>query len=274
MSVKLVFPLVLLIGTLCTTAWAQEYYGQPAQQPTQGAATYDWTFTTSVNYSTGDFGTSSTTNTVYVPFTLQRNLSQGRVYLTIPYIDQQSGPGVQAVGGRPFRVNGGAGNSGWAGGLGDVILGGSYDLLREPDRPMDLSGFASVKFPSADQDKNLGTGEFDETLGLAGSKGLGGNWSALGRIGYTFIGDPPGMDLDNHFFYAAGVGYQWTKETFSSISYEERTRLVNGRPNPRDLVLGVDHQLNETTGIFGNLGFGLSEGSPDISVTAGMSLWF
>ncbi len=273
MSMKLVLPLVVLMGALCATAWAEQY-GQPVQQPTQRAATRDWTLTTSVTYSTGDFGTSTTTNTVYVPVTLQRNLSQGRVYLTVPYIDQQSGPGVQAFGGRPFRVSGGAGNSGWNGGVGDIILGGSYDLLREPDRPLDLSGFASVKFPSADKDKNLGTGEFDETLGLAGSKSIGGNWSVLGRVGYTFIGDPPGVNLKNQFFYAAGVGYQWTKETFSSISYEERTKLVNGRPNPRDLVLGVDHKLNETTGIFGDLDFGLSEGSPDIAVTAGMSWWF
>lgn len=146
--------------------------------------------------------------------------------------------------------------------------------MREGDKLFNLSGFGTVKFPTADKDKRLGTGEFDESLGLTASKNIDKNWSILGRIGYIFIGDPPGVDLNNQFFYDIGVGYQWSQATFSSITYEEKTKLINGQSNPRDLILGVDQKLNETVGIFGNLDFGLSNGSPDISVTAGMNWWF
>ena len=270
---KQTFLMFLLAGVFCHTAWEQDY-GEPAQQPVQNLPAHDWTVTSSVNYSTGDFGTNTTTRTVYVPFTLQRNFTQGRVYATLPYISQKSGPGVRGFNGLPFRTGQTGTGNGWESGVGDIILGGSYDLLREPEKPFDLSAFGSIKFPTADDGKGLGTGEFDETLGLAASKSLDKNWSILGRLGYTFIGDPPGINFKNQFFYAAGVGYQWTDATFSSIVYEERTRLVNGQPNPRDLVLGVDHKLSETLGIFANLGFGLSNSSPDTFATAGVNAWF
>ncbi len=272
--VKRILWMVLLVTIGGNVAWAEDY-GEPVQEPVHNAPQHDWTFTTSVNYSTGDFGTSTTTDTVYVPFTLQRNFSLGRVYLTIPYIDQRSGTDVNAFGGRPFRTGGpGTGDTGWVGGLGDIILGGSYDLLREPDKPFDLSAFSSIKFPTANKNKRLGTGKFDESLGLTASKDLGKNWSVLGRIGYTFNGEPSGIDLEDQFFYDIGVGYQWTKETFTSITYEEKTKLIDGQSDPRDLILGVEQKLNETVGVFGNLDFGLSNGSPDFSVTVGMNVWF
>ena len=271
---KKILLMVLLAGVFCHAAWAQDY-GEPGQRPVQNAPAHDWTVTSSVNYSTGDFGTDTTTRTIYVPFTLQRNFSQGRVYATFPYISQKTGgSGVRAFNGQPFLTGQTGGSNGWESGVGDIILGGSYDLLREPEKPFDLSAFGSIKFPTADDDKGLGTGEFDETMGLAFSKSLDKNWSVLGRAGYTFVGDPPGANFKNQFFYAAGVGYQWTDATFSSVSYEERTRIVNGEPNPRDIVLGVDHKLSETLGVFGNLGFGLSNSSPDTFVTAGVSVWF
>ncbi len=268
-----IFWMIFLVGILGHTAWAEDEYGKPAQEPVQNAPKYDWTFISSVNYSTGDFGTGTTTNTVYIPFTIQRNLSQGRVYLTVPYIDQNNTTGVSAIGGRPFRTGSGI-TTGWNGGLGDIILGGSYDVLREPDRPFDLSPFASVKFPTADKNKNLGTGKFDESLGITASKNLDKNWSVLGRIGYTFIGDPAGIKLNNQFFYDLGVGYQWTEATFTSITYEQKTRLISGQPNPQDLIFGIDQKLTQALGVFGNLDVGLSKGSPDIAVTAGMDWSF
>ncbi len=269
---KRILLVIFLVGILGYRAWAEEY-GKPAQEPVQNAPKYDWTFISSVNYSTGDFGTGTTTDTIYIPFTMQRNFSQGRAYLTIPYIDQRNTAGVSDIAGRPFRIGSGV-NSGWSGGLGDIILGGSYDLLREPDRPLGLSPFGWIKFPTADKNKNLGTGEFDETLGLSASKNLDKNWSVLGRIGYAFIGDPPGINLHNQFFYDAGVGYQWTPQTFTSIMYEEKTRLISGQPNPQDLILGIEQKLTQALGVFGNLDIGLSKGSPDIAVTAGMAWSF
>lgn len=121
---KRILLLIFLVGILGHMAWAEQY-GGAAQEPVQNAPTHNWTFTSSVNYSTGDFGTNTTTDTVYVPFTLQRNFSEGRVFLTIPYIDQKSGTDVSAFGGRPFRTrNTGVNNTGWNGGLDDIILGG------------------------------------------------------------------------------------------------------------------------------------------------------
>ena len=42
----------------------------------------------------------------------------------------------------------------------------------------------------------------------------------------------------------------------------------------RRLILKVNHQLDQVTGAKGALGVGLSNGSPDISVTAGFNRQF
>ena len=89
-----------------------------------------------------------------------------------------------------------------------------------------------------------------------------------------YIGDPPRVDLNNEFAYDVGAGYHFSKETEATLFYRESTALVDNNDNPRDIILGVNHDLGEDIAIHGNLGFGLSDGSPDTSVLLGMSYWF
>lgn len=270
---KRIFLIVFFMELLCSFVWAQDE-PQKIQQQVSSPSTLDWTFSTSVNYSTGNFGTDTTTNTIYVPFTLQRNFAQSRVSWTIPYIYQTSGSQVSAIAGRPYQIRRSGDNTQSTSGVGDMLLKGGYDLLREPSGPLDLSLLGTIKFPTANKNKGLGTGEFDEGVGLFATKSLDKNWFVLGEVGYAFIGDPPGTSLNNEFLYAAGIGYRWSEATSSSISYEERTSLLDDRPNPRDLIIGIDHKLNKTVGLFGDVSFGLSKGSPDTALTAGMSVSF
>jgi len=234
------------------------------------SAGYDWQFGSSLTYSTGDFGTSETTDTVYWPFSVQRFFEQGDVTLTVPFLYQNSGPGVSAIGGRPFSTNQNFINDG-DGGIGDVLLKGRYYLLNDtPDR-FGLSTIGQIKFPTADEDKGLGTGEFDETFGLEASKHLQAPWTLYGDMYFTHIGDPPGVHLDNEFAFDAGVGYDLTDATQATLFYAERTALLDNRDNPRDVILGVNHDLNQQTNLYGDLGIGASDGSPDVSVTMGMA---
>ena len=134
--------------------------------------------------------------------------------------------------------------------------------------------FGQVKFPTADEKKGLGTGEFDETIGLETSKSLTEMWNIYADLYYSFIGDPPDVDFDNVVSYDVGVGYKITPETEATLYYRESTALLDSRENPRDILLGLNHKMDEKTKIKGEVGFGVSDGSPDVSATAGLDYLF
>lgn len=131
----------------------------------------DWKFSSSVTYETGDFGTGTTTDTVYAPLTLKRYFDRWDVSLTVPYITQETGAGVAAIAGRPVQIRKGRdGGTTTNEGLGDLVLKGGVDLMQEGEQPFSLSPVGKIKFPTADEEAGLGTGEFDEGVGLEASK--------------------------------------------------------------------------------------------------------
>ena len=272
---KLIETALMLFLLLCAAvgALADEGGAPESNQNTSSPAKYPWEFDAAVGYSSGDFGTSKTTRTVYWPFTLRRYLPEGDVSLTLPFINQKSGPGVAALSGRPFQIGTGAAQES-SGGIGDLLLKGRYYLFNEETQDFSLSPIAQIKFPTADDKDRLGTGEFDETLGMEAKKMFNERWAGYGDIYYTFIGDPPRVDLNNEFAYDVGAGYHFSKETEATLFYRESTALVDNNDNPRDIILGVNHDLGEDIAVYGSLGFGLSDGSPDTSVLLGMSYWF
>ncbi len=116
------------------------------------------------------------------------------VSVTVPCIYQETGSAVASIEGRPVQIRRttGVGNRTSTEGLGDIILKGGYDLLEEPEQPFNLSAVAKIKLPTANKDDGLGTGEFDEGVGLEASKRLDSRWTFLGDLYYTFIGSPLG----------------------------------------------------------------------------------
>src|SRR2546429_6842425 len=80
---------------------------------TQALAAEDdprWSFSTSVNYSVGDYGSNKDTTIVYVPFTLGvRPIDRLWLSLTLPYIYQSSENAVVTGGGVAARKRRGGG---------------------------------------------------------------------------------------------------------------------------------------------------------------------
>ena len=266
---------------LSLTVHAQENASDENTTTTQTARSYmeegqeEWEFMTSLTYETGDYGTSETTNTVYWPFTLKRYWERADASFTIPLLYQETGPGVTAIGGRAFQTSRFTfGSEATDSGIGDMLLKGRYYLFDETSQDFNLAAAGKIKFPTADDEEGLGTGEFDEGFGLEAGKTLNAFWSLYADIYYTFIGEPPGTDLDNEVAFNVGAGYNLTDETSASLFYQERTALVDGRDNPRDIFLALNHELNNTTDVFGGVSFGVSDGSPDFGVTAGTKYRF
>src|SRR5712664_4220339 len=98
-----------------------------------------WSFSTSVNYSVGDYGTNKNTTIVYVLFTFGvRPIDRLWLSLTLPYIYQSSENVVVTAGGVAVRKRGGGKfaapeRSTSESGFGDVLLKASYVVLDEKE---------------------------------------------------------------------------------------------------------------------------------------------
>lgn len=234
-----------------------------------------WAISSSISYFSGDYGTDITTNTVYIPVTLTRFFSRAELSVSLPYIYQESGEGVTAFGGFPLRTDDDdTGETRTAEGFGDVVLSGRFYSLYEDVHPINLSLMGEIKFPTADEEDGLTTGEFDETIGIEMSKSLSERWQAIVDLYYTFIGDPENFEIDDEFNYNLGLSYGFTPYTALTVIYQERTALVDDEDNPRQIVTYVSHQIKESIGLIGGVLFGLTDGSPDVGITGGFNWRF
>jgi hypothetical protein len=247
-------------------------------------------------YSSGDYGTASTTTITYLPLSIRRLFDNGDITLIIPYISITGSGAVTVLSGVPNRVSGSGASGGGGGGggknkkpgtvpptdpgestdsgLGDIILRGRYYLLDERGPFPTLALTGRIKFPTADSDRGLGTGRFDEGFGLEVTKKLVGNWIGFLDLGYTFIGDPPTADLRNQWNYDLGLGYYFTKDLLGSFYYEEWRALVEGLSNPRDLLFAMNYKATSVLRFNASLLVGLSDGAPDYGFTGGISFRF
>jgi hypothetical protein len=257
---------------------------------------YAWQVAVAPTYTSGTYGTDSRTNIFYLPFSVRRLFRDGDITLVVPYVSIEGTGAVRLVGGVGTRTSKtpGSGNgvsetgpgkgkkvadapeatSSSASGLGDVILRGRYYLVEETStRPL-IAVTARIKMPTADADAGLGTGEFDEGVGVELTKRLSDRWTGFLDGGYTFIGDPPGIDFRDQWWYDIGAGYDVNKKLHLSLYYEEYRALVTTVNNARDLLLSALFKPTSALRCTGSFLVGLSNGAPNYGFTASVSYRF
>lgn len=237
----------------------------------------DWRLGAAAVYETGKYGTDTRVDTLYIPFTLTRYYRYGEVSVTAPWLRQSASGVVSRVDGVPVRVRprgGPAPVKRTESGPGDLLLAGSLFLRREgPDR-FDLALVGRLKLPTADSGKGLGTGQMDEGVGLEFAKGLDAGWTLLLDGGYTIVGDPKNVDYNSQLSLAAGFHRRLDRATGLTALYETRSALVSGSPDARDVYLGLSRDAAGGLRYSGGLALGLSDGSPDLGLSAGVSRKF
>ncbi len=226
-------------------------------------------FSTSVNYSVGDYGTDKDTTIVYVPFTLGvRPLDRFWLSVTVPFIYQDSSRKEQK--GKFAQPAGSTTESG----LGDVLLKASVVVVEERELIPEITPYLKIKFPTADKDRGLGTGEFDETLGVDVSKRLIEALFGYLTLSYTFIGNPPGADFHNSFGWSVGVAYAVLQPLSVFGFLEGSTAIARGQDDPVELRVGAELRLIKALKLTGAVTRGLTDGAADWGVSMGLALRF
>lgn len=158
-------------------------------------------------YSEGKYGTGHTTQILEVPFRGEWSATDRLdLSLTIPYVWKRGRADLTIVNGRPVPiVTRRPGQVTTEDGLGDILAEVDYTLLEDKGLVPDLTPFLEVKFPTADASRGLGTGEFDEKIGVYVTKKVGGQWTTHVDLSYTFVGSPPHTDLRNVFDWSVGL---------------------------------------------------------------------
>jgi len=218
------------------------------------------------SYLTGDYGQNRSTDIYYAALMAKRYLGWGDLTVTVPYLDIPS-EGVTFVGGDVEPVAGGGGGSG----LGDIILKGRYYAVEQkgPLPFIDLVG--SIKFPTADADQGLGTGEPDFTLLSEFTWRLSDSpWFALAELGYTLVGEPAGFDVRNRWLYSIGLAYELDPKVTLSGYLDGRTAIFEGNENPVSVLLIGEYKFQPGLRLDTLLEFGLTDGAPAFGATLGL----
>jgi len=107
----------------------------------------------------------------------------------------------------------------------------------------EVEPYLKIKFPTADEDRGLGTGEFDETIGVDLSKQLLERMSGFLTLAYTFIGDPPGTNLRDSFAGSIGAAYAVAASVQPLRLPRRRDRDRAGQDDPVELRVGAEVRL-------------------------------
>jgi len=223
------------------------------------AAEPGFSLTTGLDYSTGKYGGTETTEIFYIPFTGKYEADEYTLKLTVPYL-QVTGPGnvVRDVG----QIGTASTTRTKQSGLGDIVVAGTYIMYEGRANGTLVDVTAKIKLGTADEAKGLGTGENDYALQADLYKTLGKN-TVFGTLGYRVMGEPEGVTLNNVFFASVGAGHQYSQETSAGVILDLREKASATSFAQQELTAYVSHKLGKTWKAQAYALKGFSDGSPD-----------
>ena len=217
---------------------------------------------------TGDYGEPTQTDLIYLPFVAKRYFSQGDLTLTLPFIDISTDGNAAVSTGDIITLTDSDKQDG--SGLGDVLLKGRYYAVEQRDHWPFIDFVAKLKLPTADENKNLGTGETDLSLVSEFSRRINAEWFALAELGFSWIGDPPGADFNNWWIYSIGAGHAYSSNVTLEGFLDGRTALVDGNDDPLSALFSMEYKINPDLRIDSLAEIGLNDGAPDVGITIGI----
>src|SRR5579859_5578863 len=211
------------------------------------AADGQLSLSTGFDYSSGDYGGSTSTDILQVPVIGKYETGLWTYKLTVPYIEV-TGPGNVVPGiGRANAVQGkkGAAVSGTSteSGLGDITGAVTYNLFAggASEPAIDLTG--KIKLGTADRDKGLGTGENDYSAQVDIYQAFG-RITGFATLGYSILGSSSAIPLDNVFYGTVGAAYKFDDSLSGGAMLDLRQAASSFSGPRRELTGFVNYKLD------------------------------
>lgn len=239
------------------------------------------------DFASGDYGTDTTTDSYSIPLKIRyAPVPHLDFELTIPYIYQSNSTTLYAGGIRynvmPRQMStasaasaktqamgpGGTGTTvGYdtnhsASGLGDITLTGGYILVPESADVPQIRPLVYVKFPTADKNEGLGTGEFDFGGGLSLSKWVG-PWNLYGEGRYITQGSNDALGLKDYVTYEGDLGYAISRYLFPQVVIWGASAPADNSSSLLEAKLVLNYRWSPVAGGSVYVLKGLATGSPD-----------
>lgn len=213
---------------------------------------------TGFEYSSGDYGATSDTETWVVPLSIKYKTNDLTLKASTSWL-HVTGPGGVTPEGEPI---GGAGARTTEQGAGDLVLTGIWAALDSQQAVVNLDVGAKVKFGTADEQKSLGTGENDYAVFAEVSKPVQA-WYPFLKLGYSWRGDPSGLDYHNVWFGSVGSDYRISKTLSAGLYYDWRERLTSTGSPISEATAYLNMRINDSNKLNLYAISGFSDASPD-----------
>lgn len=236
-----------------------------------------------VDYTSGKYGTDTTTTILQVPVTAKYTTGDWSFKASLPWMrvkgDANVVPGLgEVVNLNPRgrgRVVGGGGSTATstndtASGLGDLRLAATYSLPTSNGLGIDLTG--NAKIATADENKGLGTGANDYGVAVDLYRDFSGT-TLFGGVGYTWLGQSDYIDVDAVANANVGFSRKIGDASSAGLVYDWRQAATATTDGRSELTGFYAFPASDTSKMQVYATKGFSDGSPDwgagVSFTAG-----
>jgi len=255
--VRILPSFILLALLMPWSVYAQE--PSLPQEPT--ALTHK--FTLGSYFSSGDYGANQNTDIAYFPVSYEVARFPWVLSVTVPYLQLEG----------PADIFLETGNIGRAplnrlvdeGGMGDVFVTGTYQMEPILNGWVYLDFSLQAKLPTADETRDLGTGETDYGVQLDFYTTLGRNtWFA--SSGYRKRGRTPLYDLEDSLFGTAGLMRLYGEKTYLGLTYDYREKASSNSFDSHEVMPFVSHNVNERWNLMAYTIVGFTNSSADHTI--------
>jgi hypothetical protein len=226
---------------------------------------------TGLDYSTGTYGGSQSTDILYVPVTGKYQEGPWSLKLTVPYL-QITGPGNVLRGVGQTRTTATSARITQSG-MGDVVAAATRTVYSDTASGFMANLTGKIKFGTADSTRGLGTGKNDYAFQSGLYKTMG-QLTAFGTVGYRIYGSPVGYTLNNVFYGSLGGSYKLSGITSAGAMLNMRQQVTAYSPALREMLFFVSQKLGNDWKSQGYVLKGFTNGSPDWGAGASLIYLF
>ncbi len=239
------------------------------------------------NYSTGTYGTSTSTDIVSIPFTARYDKGPWTFKATVPYLSISGAssviPGVGAIASSNPTGRGRSGSAGTtpanttttgtASGIGDTVLAATYNVLYDNASKFGVDLTGKMKLATADANKGLGTGENDYGVQADTYKTFD-RTTVFGGVGYTALGSSSFLQLRNVWNLNLGALYKVDEQNSFGASYDYRQKVSDSAAPISELTGFWTRKIDRSWKAQAYVLKGLANGSPDWGVGGSVAYAF